>query len=113
MARRGEIYFVDFSPSRGSEQGGVRPGLIIQNDAGNLNSPTTIVAAISTQRRRTYPFHVQVTPLDSGLPQQSVVKCEQIKTVDQSRLMRLAGSLNPAKMREVDEALHLSLGLRH
>jgi mRNA interferase MazF len=113
MPRRGEIYFVDFSPSRGSEQAGVRPGLIIQNNAGNLNSPTTIVAAISTQRRRMYPFHVPVTPAGSGLPQDSVVKCEQIKTVDQNRLMRLAGSLNPAKMREIDEALHLSLGPGH
>lgn len=111
MARRGEIYFVDWSPSRGSEQTGVRPAVIIQNDVGNQFSPTTIVAAISTQQRRPYPFHVVISALESSLPRDSIVKCEQIQTVDQARLGRLVGSLSEEKMQEVDLALHRSLGL--
>ena len=111
MARRGEIYYVDWSPARGSEQSGVRPALIIQNDVGNQFSPTTIVAAISTQQRRPYPFHVPLTSRESGLPRDSVIKCEQIQTIDQTRLDRLAGVLGKEKMQEVDMALHLSLGL--
>jgi len=111
MARRGEIYFVDWSPSRGSEQTGMRPAIIIQNDVGNQLSPTTIVAAISAQQRRPYPFHVAISALESSLLRDSIVKCEQIQTVDQARLGRLVGSLSEEKMDEVDLALHRSLGL--
>lgn len=109
-ARRGEIYYVDWPPGRGSEQMGYRPVLIIQNDVGNRTSRTTIVAAISTHRRP-YPFHVDIGAQESKLPEDSVVKCEQVQTIDQSRLGRFVGSLNVHKMREVDRALHLSLGL--
>ena len=111
MVRRGEIYYVDWSPGRGSEQTGIRPALIVQNDVGNQFSPTTIVAAVSTQQRRPYPFHVNITARESGLPQNSVVKCEQIQTIDQVRLGRLSGALSDAKMRKVDLALKQSLGL--
>lgn len=111
--RRGEIYNFDFSPGRGSEQTGVRPALIVQNDAGNQYSSTTIVAAISTKRRRPYLFHVDITARESGLPEDSVVKCEQIQTADQARLGRLLGRLSNEKMQEVDLALHHSLGLEH
>ena len=111
MVRRGEIYYVDWSSGRGSEQTGARPALIIQNDIGNQFSPTTIVAAISTQRRRPYPFHVAITAQESGLPQDSLVKCEQVQTVDQARLGRLVGSLSRERMQEVDLAIHRSLGL--
>lgn len=111
MARRGEIYYVDWSPGRGSEQTGARPALIIQNDVGNRLSPTTIVAAISTQRRRPYPFQVGITADESGLPRDSVVKCEQVQTIDQARLGRRVGTLSEEKMQEVGLALHRSLGL--
>jgi mRNA interferase MazF len=111
MTRRGEIYYVDWSPGRGSEQAGIRPALIIQNDVGNQFSPTTIVVAISTQQRRPYPFHVAITPQESGLPRDSVVKCEQIQTIEQARLGRLAGVLSRETMQEVDLALDRSLGL--
>ena len=111
MARRGEIYYVDWSPGRGSEQTGARPALIIQNDTGNRFSPTTIVAAVSTRQRRRFPFQVLVSASESGLPRDSVVKCEQIQTIDQARLGRLGGSLSAEKMQEVDLALHRSLGL--
>ena len=111
MARRGEIYYVDWSPSRGSEQAGIRPALIVQNDVGNQFSPTSIVAAVSTQERRPYPFQVSITAQEIGLPRNSIVKCEQIQTIDQVRLGRLAGALSTEKMKEVDQALKRSLGL--
>ena len=113
MASRGEIYYVDWSPGRGSEQTGARTALIVQNDVGNQFSPNTVVAAVSTQPRRTYPFHVAISAEESGLPQNSVVKCEQLQTIDQTRLGRLLGSLTRDKMAEVDDALHRSLGLAH
>lgn len=113
MTRRGEIYYVDWSPARGSEQGGMRPALIIQNDVGNTHSRTTIVAAISRQRTRGYPFQVPISTRESGLSLDSVVKCQQILTIDQSRLGQLVGIVDTETMSEVDLALHRSLGLRH
>lgn len=88
MIKRGEIYNVDFSPARGSEQAGIRPALIIQNDIGNQYSSTTIVAAITSQKKKSYPFHVNFTATESELEQDSVVLLEQILTIDQSRLIR-------------------------
>jgi mRNA interferase MazF len=112
MVRRGEIYWLQLTSGIGSEQTGRRPVLIIQNDVGNQFSPTTIVAAITSQlRRRSYPFHVPFTPQDSGLPLDGTVLCEQIQTVDQTRLGDLAGALHTSKLQEVDQALHRSLGL--
>lgn len=111
MIERGEIYEVDWSPGRGSEQAGVRPALVIQNDIGNAFSPTTIVGAISSRARRPYPFHVAITARESGLAQDSIVKCEQIQTIAQARLGRRVGSLGADKMREVDRALTHSLGI--
>ena len=112
MASRGDIYWLDVPSGVGSEQGGRRPVLIVQNDVGNRASPTTIVAAITSQSRsRRYPFHVPFTASESGLRLDGTVMCEQIRTVDQRRLAGLAGSLNAARMLEVDEALHWSLGL--
>ena len=87
--------------------------MIVQNDTGNQFSPTTIVAAISTQRRQPYPFQVLVMVQESGLTQASVIKCEQIQTIDQGRLGRLVGTLSAGKMEEVDLALRRSLGLEH
>jgi len=113
VARGGEIYYVDWSPGREPEQTGTRPALIVQNDVGNEFGPTTVVATVSTQRRRSYPFHVAISAEESGLPQNSVVKCEQLQTIDQTRLGRLLGSLTRDKMAEVDAALHRSLGLAH
>ena len=111
MTRRGEIYYVDWTPGRGSEQRGARPALIIQNDVGNRFSSTTIVAAISSHQDRVYPFQVQIKPYESGLPRDSIVKCEQIQTIDQARLGARGGMLDAAKMLEVEGALHRSLGI--
>ncbi|MDA8346396.1 MAG: type II toxin-antitoxin system PemK/MazF family toxin [Thermaerobacter sp.] len=112
MIRRGEIYWVNWSPGRGSEQAGLRPALIIQNDIGNQYSPTTIVAAISTKvPPKAYPFQVLISVAESGLPEDSIVKCEQIMTVDSARLVNRVGQLPDTKMAEVDTAICRSLGL--
>lgn len=108
--RRGDIYWVDLGTPRGSEQGGRRPALIVQNDTGNANSPTTIIAAITSRKKGVYPFHVHVRAEESGLPQDSTILLEQLLTVNQDRLIRRVGSLSAAKMKEVDKALHVSLG---
>ena len=111
MTRRGEIYSVNWSPGRGSEQEGVRPSLVIQNDVGNQLSTTTIVAAITTRKGRVYPFHVRISASESGLPRDSIVKCEQVQTIDQGRLGGLSGVLSVGRMEQVDRTLRLSLGL--
>lgn len=112
MIRRGQIYWLNFAKGAGSEQKGRRPGLIIQNDVGNEHSPTTIVAAITSRpRTRIYPFHVAFSASDSGLKIGGEVLCEQVQTVDQSRLEGPDGNLTEEKMREVDQALRRSLQL--
>ena len=109
--KRGEIYRADLDPVVGSEQGGVRPVLIIQNDIGNLHSPTVIVAAITTRLKKTgLPIHVPITAEESGLRFDSVVLTEQVRTLEKTRLTRCLGSVPPDAMRRVDEALALSMG---
>ena len=109
--RRGDIYWVDFGTPRGSEQGGRRPALIIQNDKGNESSTTTIIAAITSKKKVSYPFHVEISTQESGLPQDSTVLLEQLLTINKDRLVGRIGSLSSAKMREIDRALQVSLGL--
>ena len=111
MIRRGEIYYLNFGPARGSEQAGRRPALVIQNDIGNEFASTTIVAALTSRRRDAYPFHVHVSAKESGLSGGSTVLLEQILTVTQERLGRRIGWLSLDRMAEVDEALRYSLGL--
>lgn len=110
--KKGEIYLVDWSPARGNEQEGCRPALIIQNDIGNKYSPTTIVAAISTNITKKYPFHVHLMPEESGLNEPSVVKLEHIMTIDKSRLIKKIGNVNVEKIREIERAIHISFGLQ-
>ena len=109
--KRGEIYWVDWNPSRGSEQSGLRPALVIQNDIGNRYSPTTIVAALTTATGKSYPFTVKVTAKESGLPKDSTVNLAVIMTIDKTRLSDRCGELNATKMAEVDEAIKTSLGI--
>jgi len=112
VPRRGEIYYLDFSPAKGSEMRGPHPALIIQNDVGNRASRLTIVAAITSNLEAArLPVCVQVSPADSGLPRESVVNLGHIYTVDKSRLRRLAGRLPDGSMERVDEALRVSVGL--
>ena len=109
--KRGEIYWVDWSPGRGSEQTGTRPTLIIQNDIGNTYSPTTIVAAITTAFIKSYPFVVPIPKRVSGLPQNCKVNLSAILTIDRACLGEKCGELNATEMDKVDEAIKASLGL--
>ena len=109
--RRGDIWLVNFNPAQGSEQRGIRPALIIQNDVGNEVSPVTIVAAISSVTK-TYPINVEIKPSESGLEKDSVVKLNQIRTIDKKRLIKRLGRLDSFKMKAVNSALMLSLGLQ-
>ena len=109
--RRGEIYWVDWNPGRGSEQSGVRPALVIQNDVGNDFSPTTIVAALTTAIERPYPFLVKVSAKESGLPKDGSVNLAVILTIDKTRLRDRCGELSESKLSEINEAIKVSLGL--
>jgi len=108
--RRGEVWLVNWNPGRGSEQKGIRPALVVQNDIGNEKAPTTIVAAISGSVRL-YPVNVLLEPPEGGLERPSVVKTSQILTVSKDRLMRRLGRISKDKMEEVDRAIKLSLDL--
>lgn len=108
--KRGEIYYANLCPILGSEQGGVRPVLILQNNMGNHFSPTTIVAAITSRETKIgMPTHVKVTT--SGLNRKSIVLLEQIRTIDKTRLLEYVGSFDRANMKQVEKALIVSLGL--
>ncbi|MBM7582545.1 mRNA interferase MazF [Caldicoprobacter guelmensis] len=112
IVRRGEIYYADLSPVVGSEQGGVRPVLIVQNDIGNKYSPTVIVAAITSQiNKAKLPTHVELSASEYGLPKDSVILLEQIRTIDKKRLREKICTLSPEVMEKVNEALQISLGL--
>ena len=111
--RRGDVYFADLSPVIGSEQGGIRPVLVLQNDVGNRYSPTVIVCAITSQiDKARLPTHVELRGKEQGLDRNSVILLEQIRTIDKRRLRDKLTTLDPAIMSKVDEALKISLGLR-
>lgn len=111
MMKRGDIYRADLDPVVGSEQGGVRPVLIIQNDTGNLHSPTVIVAAITARRKKPHmPVHVPITAGESGLPADSLVLTEQVRTLEKSRLTKYLGHLPEEAMARIDAALMRSIG---
>ena len=110
--RRGDIFYADPSPVVGSEQGGVRPVLIIQNDMGNRHSPTVIAAAITSQMNKAkLPTHIELVGQDCGLTKDSIVLLEQIRTLDKRRLREHMGRLDGALMDEVDRAIAVSFGL--
>ena len=111
--KRGEIYYADLSPVVGSEQGGLRPVLILQNDVGNRHSPTVIAAAItSRQTKAKLPTHIAITAAESGLPQNSMVLLEQVRTLDKARLKGKTGQVGLRDMYKVNRALSVSLGLQ-
>ena len=110
--KRGDIYYADLSPVVGSEQGGVRPVLIVQNDVGNRYSPTVIAAAITSQRDKTeLPTHIRVTAEGSGLQRDSIILLEQVRTIDKSRLIEFIGVLNKDEMNNITEALRISIDI--
>lgn len=110
--KRGYLYYADLSPVVGSEQGGVRPVLIIQNDIGNKYSPTVIVAAITSQiNKAKLPTHIEINAHEYGLNKDSVILLEQIRTIDKKRLREKIGCLDKNMMLKVDNSLQISLGL--
>ena len=110
--KRGDIYYADLSPVIGSEQGGIRPVLIVQNDVGNRFSPTVIAAAITSQRDKTkLPTHIQLEAEETGLAKNSIVLLEQIRTIDKKRLKERMGRLDEMSMDMVNTALTVSFGL--
>lgn len=110
--KRGEIYYADLSPVVGSEQGGIRPVLIVQNDVGNKHSPTVIAAAITSQRDKNHlPTHIEVQAEKCGLAKDSIVLLEQIRTIDKRRLKDKMGELDLRSMNKVNTALSISFGL--
>lgn len=112
MIKRGEIYYADLSPVVGSEQGGVRPVLIVQNDVGNKYSPTVIAAAITSQKdKANLPTHIQVNAQGCGLAKDSIVLLEQVRTLDKQRLKERMGVLEASDMGKVNHALSVSFGL--
>jgi mRNA interferase MazF len=108
--RRGEVWLVNFNPGRGSEQKGVRPALIVQNDVGNQYAATTIVAAITSTLQK-YPVTVLLNRNEAGLKKPSMVNLAQMLTIDKSRLMKRLGTLKAEKVEEVDAAIRISLGV--
>lgn len=108
---RGSVFFAQLGPIVGSEQGGMRPVVIVQNDAGNRHSPTTIVAPITSYRARCQPTHVQLSTRGTGLAHESVALLEQIRTLDKQRLGDRLGRVSRAEQQEIDRAILVSLGL--
>ena len=110
--KRGHIFFADLSPVVGSEQGGVRPVLVVQNDVGNKYSPTVIIAAITSQiDKAKLPTHVEITAKEYGLEKDSVILLEQIRTIDKQRLQDKVTELDERVMQRVNQAIKISLGL--
>jgi mRNA interferase MazF len=111
--KRGDIFYADLSPVVGSEQGGVRPVIIIQNDIGNKYSPTVIISAITSQiNKAKLPTHVEISSEEYGLNKDSVVLLEQIRTLDKRRLKEQIGHMSDSDMDKVDQALLISIGLQ-
>ena len=112
--KRGDMFYADLSPVVGSEQGGIRPVLIIQNDTGNKYSPTVIAAAITSQTSKTkLPTHIEIGLENGGLKADSVILTEQIRTIDKSRLKEKIGHINGPLMEKVNDAIGISFGLEN
>ena len=114
QVKRGDVYYADMGVGVGSEQGGIRPVLVIQNDIGNRYSPTTIVAVITSQRsKRPLPTHISLLSGEAELPKNSTVLLEQVRTIDKKRLKGRMGNLSCVSMEKIDNATQCSLGLSY
>lgn len=112
IVKRGDIFYADLSPVVGSEQGGVRPVLVVQNDVGNKYSPTVIAAAITSRiNKAKLPTHIEIEATEYGLQKDSVVLLEQIRTIDKKRLREKIGRLDEIQMVKVNDAISISFGL--
>ncbi|HOV26233.1 MAG TPA: type II toxin-antitoxin system PemK/MazF family toxin [Pseudobacteroides sp.] len=113
VIKRGDIFYADLSPVIGSEQGGVRPVLIVQNDIGNKYSPTVIAAAITSQiNKAKLPTHIEISAMEYGLSKDSVILLEQIRTIDKMRIREKIGRLDDELMEKVNDAISISFGLQ-
>jgi mRNA interferase MazF len=110
--KRGEIYYADLSPVIGSEQAGIRPVLIVQNDIGNKFSPTIIAIAITSRQKVKLPTHIEIEGSKYGLDKDSVILAEQIRTLDKKRLREKVGKLDEKTMEKVKRAIEISFGIR-
>ena len=109
---RGEIYLVDLSSQIGSEQSGIRPALIVQNEKGNIHSPTTIICPLTSKQKPFLDTHVALTPFDCGIIKESTVLCEQVRVVDKTRLKKKVGEvINRDKIEDINRKLLISLGM--
>lgn len=112
MVKRGDIFYADLSPVVGSEQGGIRPVLIVQNDVGNKYSPTVIIAAVTSQiNKAKLPTHIELPGDEYGLSKDSVILAEQVRTIDKRRLKERIGHIDDALMTQIDTALKISFGI--
>ncbi len=109
--KRGEIYYADLDPVQGSEQGGQRPVVILQNNVGNKFSPTTIVASITSQSKKKLPTHVYLDNINCNLQHKSCVLVEQLKTIDKTRLLSFVGELSPNEMKKIEKCLKINFEL--
>ena len=113
IVKRGDMFYADLSPVVGSEQGGVRPVLIIQNDIGNKYSPTVIAAAVTSQiNKAKMPTHIEISAKTYGLAKDSVILMEQVRTIDKKRLKEKIGHIDTGLMDKVDDAISISFGLK-
>ena len=114
ILRRGDIIIANFEPVKGSEQGGTRPALVLQNNEGNLYSPTTIVASITSNvSKKNYPINVFLSKKESKLDKDSIILCNQIRTIDRLRIKKIISNLDAHLMFQVNLALKVSLGLEN
>lgn len=111
--KRGDIYYADLSPVIGSEQGGMRPVLIVQNDVGNHYSPTVIIAVLTSKIKKKMPTHIAIKNGEANIMMDSIILLEQLRTIDKFRLAKYIGSISDEKMRQVDQAMLISLGLNN
>lgn len=111
--KKGDVFYADLNPVVGSEQGGIRPVLVVQNDTGNRHSPTIIAAAITSRKKNPLPTHVEITHEIGGLPTDSIVLMEQVRTIDKRRLKEKVSHLSDSDMVKVDNALKKSFGIKN
>lgn len=109
--KRGDIFYADLSPAIGSEQGGIRPVLIVQNNVGNYHSPTVIVAVLTSKSKKKLPTHISIPSGEGNITMDSTVLLEQLRTIDKFRLQKYVGSVSDNTMDRVDRAMLVSLGL--
>lgn len=109
--QRGDIFYADLNPAIGSEQGGIRPVIVVQNDVGNYYSPTIIVTVLTTKTKKCLPTHINIHKGDGNISADSTILLEQLRTIDKNRLKQYIGNISKSTMNEIDNAMLISLGL--